>query len=187
LEDSFFASFDNVTPAGTNHLLALDVSGSMGWSKLNNTNISARDAAACMAMVTHRTEPNTEIVAFCDKMVPFSISKRDGLAHVSSDMSNLSFGRTDCAQPMIYAMEHKLNVDTFVIYTDNETWYGAIHPSQALHHYRQRTGNNAKLIVVGMTATQFSIADPNDQGMLDVVGFDASCPAVMADFSRGQI
>ena len=33
-----------------------------------------------------------------------------------------------------------------------------------------------------MTATEFSIADPKDAGMLDVVGFDASVPQVIADF-----
>ena len=53
-----------------------------------------------------------------------------------------------------------------------------------LVQYRQAMGIDAKLIVVGMTATQFTIADPSDPGMLDVVGFDASCPAVMADFVR---
>jgi 60 kDa SS-A/Ro ribonucleoprotein len=36
-----------------------------------------------------------------------------------------------------------------------------------------------------MTATGFSIADPSDPGMLDVVGFDAAAPQVMADFARG--
>jgi 60 kDa SS-A/Ro ribonucleoprotein len=46
---------------------------------------------------------------------------------------------------------------------------------------------NAKLIVVGMVSNGFSIADPNDAGMLDVVGFDTSAPAVMADFSAGRI
>ena len=30
----------------------------------------------------------------------------------------------------------------------------------------------------------FTIADPQDPGMLDVVGFDAAAPQVMADFSR---
>jgi 60 kDa SS-A/Ro ribonucleoprotein len=40
------------------------------------------------------------------------------------------------------------------------------------------------LVVVGLTATNFSIADPNDSGMLDVVGFDASAPNVIADFAR---
>jgi 60 kDa SS-A/Ro ribonucleoprotein len=36
-----------------------------------------------------------------------------------------------------------------------------------------------------MTATQFSIADPNDNGMLDVVGFDTATPQIIADFIRG--
>jgi 60 kDa SS-A/Ro ribonucleoprotein len=39
--------------------------------------------------------------------------------------------------------------------------------------------------VVGMVSNGFSIADPSDGGMLDVVGFDAAAPAVIADFIRG--
>jgi 60 kDa SS-A/Ro ribonucleoprotein len=35
-----------------------------------------------------------------------------------------------------------------------------------------------------MTGTPFTIADPNDAGMLDVVGFDSSAPAIMSDFIR---
>ena len=42
----------------------------------------------------------------------------------------------------------------------------------------------AKLIVVGMTSNGFSIADPEDAGALDVVGFDSAVPVVMADFVR---
>jgi len=30
----------------------------------------------------------------------------------------------------------------------------------------------------------FTLADPNDRGMLDVVGFDTSVPAVISDFVR---
>ncbi len=41
----------------------------------------------------------------------------------------------------------------------------------------------AKLVVVGMTATNFSIADPADAGMLDVAGFDAAVPSLLADFA----
>ena len=35
-----------------------------------------------------------------------------------------------------------------------------------------------------MTSNGFTIADPDDAGMLDVVGFDASAPPVIADFAR---
>ena len=59
---------------------------------------------------------------------------------------------------------------------------GQIHPAQALNEYRRQMGIAAKLVVVGMTSNGFSIADPNDAGMLDVVGFDTATPNLMAGF-----
>ena len=101
-------------------------------------------------------------------------------------MSDLPFGGTDCALPMLYAIEREREVDTFVIYTDSETWAGEVHPAQALRSYRERSGINARLVVVGMVSNGFSIADPDDPGMLDVVGFDTGTPAVIAGFATGS-
>ena len=42
----------------------------------------------------------------------------------------------------------------------------------------------AKLVACGMTATNYSVDDPDDPGMLDVVGFDGSCPAIISKFAR---
>jgi 60 kDa SS-A/Ro ribonucleoprotein len=36
-----------------------------------------------------------------------------------------------------------------------------------------------------MTSNGFTLADPNDRGMLDVAGFDTTVPSVIADFVRG--
>lgn len=36
-------------------------------------------------------------------------------------------------------------------------------------------------------AVEFTIADPNDGGMLDVVGFDASAPQLIGEFAAGKI
>ena len=63
--------------------------------------------------------------------------------------------------------------------TDNETYAGQVHACEALKQYRRKTGNHAKLIVVGMTSTGFTIADPTDPDMYDVVGFDASLPKLI--------
>ena len=70
----------------------------------------------------------------------------------------------------------------FVILTDSETWYGSIHPSQALQKYRQKTSIPAKLAVVGMVSNGFSIADPNDAGMLDIVGMSTDTPNLISSF-----
>jgi len=86
--------------------------------------------------------------------------------------------------PMIDALKNNIYVDAFVILTDSETWYGSIHPVQALKQYQNAINKDAKLIVVAMTATGFSIAEPNNPNMLDVVGFDTSTPAVISEFIR---
>jgi 60 kDa SS-A/Ro ribonucleoprotein len=76
-------------------------------------------------------------------------------------------------------------VDCFVVITDGETWAGNQHSAQALEAYRQKSGLLAKLVVINMVANRTSIADPTDLGSLDVVGFDASVPALISDFVTG--
>jgi 60 kDa SS-A/Ro ribonucleoprotein len=55
---------------------------------------------------------------------------------------------------------------------------------QALRQYREQMGIPAKLIVVGMVSNGFTLADPSDGGMLDVVGFDTATPQLMSDFVK---
>jgi 60 kDa SS-A/Ro ribonucleoprotein len=106
---------------------------------------------------------------------------------VIAKVSNLPFGRTDCALPMVWALRKGMEIDHFCVYTDNETWAGTIHPHQALAKYRRKTGIPARLSVVGMTATDFTIADPEDPGSLDVAGFDSAVPSLLGGFARGDI
>lgn len=196
LDEAFRLTFQNVTPTGKRRLIALDVSGSMGYGFIAGTNISAREASAAMALITLATEQNVDVVAFTSRgdnwrhgpnLVPLTISARQRLDDVIRSVSDLPFGDTDCAAPMLWALGHGKQYDSFEVYTDNETWAGSIHPHQALVQYRQKTGIDAKLIVVGMTATDFTIADPTDPGMLDVVGFDTAAPALMSEFIAGTL
>lgn len=201
LNDAFYLAFKGVEPTGKNHLLALDVSGSMASGAIAGIpGLTPRVASAAMAMATARIEPQFSVVGFTAAasgyggqwgggdvgLMPLPISPKQRLDDVLKLLNGLPFGGTDCSMPMIWAAKNKVEVDTFVIYTDNETWAGKVHPFQALRDYRQKMGRPARLVVVGMTATGFSIADPKDPGMLDVVGFDAAAPQVMADFTRGK-
>jgi 60 kDa SS-A/Ro ribonucleoprotein len=38
-----------------------------------------------------------------------------------------------------------------------------------------------------MVANRFTIADPTDAGMLDIVGFDTSTPEVISGFARSDL
>ncbi|MBI5929805.1 MAG: TROVE domain-containing protein [Chloroflexi bacterium] len=189
LDKAFELAFKNVEPTNKRIMLALDVSGSMSSGMVAGVpGLTPREGSAAMAMVTARSEPNYTVISFQDKIVPLNISARMRLTDVVNMTNGLPFGRTDCAQPMLYAMEKKIAVDTFVVYTDNETWANPqLHPVQALNQYREKMAIPAKLVVVGMVSNGFTIADPNDAGMLDMVGFDASAPALIADFARGGV
>lgn len=188
LDAAFYEAFGNVEPSNKRTMLALDVSGSMSGGEVAGIpGISPRVGSAAMALITAATEPAHMFAAFSTQFVQLSISPRQRLDDVVRTVSGLPFAGTDCALPMLAARESGLEIDTFVVYTDSETWHGRIHPSQALTAYREATGIPARLVVVGMVGNQFTIADPNDPGMLDVVGFDTAAPEVMAAFARGEL
>ena len=198
LDGAFYRAFQAVTPTNARTLLALDVSGSMAGGLIAGLpGITPRVGSAAMALVTAAVERHHEFVAFTNGpyrsahrgfgsgISPLAISARSRLDDVVKAVSELPFGGTDCALPMLWAAENKVPVDIFCVYTDSETWAGDIHPVQALRQYRAKMGLGAKLVVIGMVSNGFSIADPQDGGMLDVVGFDTSTPSIIADFAAG--
>jgi len=202
LDKAFYLSFGNVESTGKRWLMALDVSGSMSSGTIAGVpGLTPRVASAAMAMVTAAVEPQHAFVAFTNGgysdrpsqwtgyqsgITPLAISPRQRLDDVCAAMSALPMGGTDCALPMIYATDHKIPVDMFVVLTDSETWAGDIHPTQALASYRERMGIAAKMAVIGMVSNGFSIADSNDAGQMDVVGFDTATPQLLSDFARSS-
>jgi 60 kDa SS-A/Ro ribonucleoprotein len=196
LDRAFYLAFENAPPTGKRVMLALDVSGSMSGRVLGMEYLDCREASAAMALVTAATEPNHMFAAFTAGNHPsrwsprlgsgltrLDISPRQRLDDVVKRIAGLPFGGTDCGLPMLEAKKHRWPVDLFVIYTDSETWAGQVHPAQALRQYRERMGIAAKLVVVAMASNGFTIADPEDGGMLDVVGFDAAVPGLIAGFA----
>jgi 60 kDa SS-A/Ro ribonucleoprotein len=207
LDGAFYTAFQNVEPSGARTLLALDVSGSMECGEVAGVpGLTPRVASAAMALVTAATEKEHAFVAFSDSagagsgllarlrkqpavmagISMLDISPKWRLDRVMQAVGGLPFAGTDCSLPMRWALNAGVEVDVFCVYTDSETWAGPVHPAQALREYREKTGIPAKLVVVGMVSNRFSIADPDDAGMLDVVGFDTGSPAVIADFARAR-
>lgn len=196
LDAAFYAAYGAVEPSGKRTMLALDVSGSMDYS-VSGMPLTCREASAALALVTAATEPQAVITGFTSEsrgrlygqsgISELNISPRQRLDDAIRTISNLPFGGTDCALPMLYATARNLDIDHFSVYTDNETWAGRVHPHQALREYREKSGIGARMSVVGMTATDFTIADPDDPGTLDVAGFDSAVPQLLADFARGDV
>lgn len=205
LDQAFYLGFHATEATGKNWLVGVDVSGSMSgqltrtkmkrvrtgnrWIRKPEREIlplTVAEAAAAMSMLIARKEPDYYIHGFANTFRDLGITANQSLNDVLRRTTSMNFGRTDCALPMYHALDHRIPVDVFLVITDNETWAGLRgHPCQALQEYREKMQRDAKLIVMGMTATDISIADPSDGGMMDVVGFDTAAPNVMADFARG--
>lgn len=188
LDKAFYTSFENVETTGKRILYAVDVSGSMGSGELCGVpGLTPRVAATAMALVLAAREPAHHIMGFSSRFMPLNITPRMRLDQAIRNVSNLPFEGTDCALPMLWAMQNRVEADAFVVLTDNETWAGGVQPSQALKEYRKRFSIPARLAVIGMTATGFTIADPRDPGMMDFVGFSTDVPSVLGDFIQGLI
>lgn len=185
LDSAFYLAFQNVEPTGKRIMLALDVSGSM-LSGFGGTNVSCCEGASAMALATAKSESNYMITRFNEGVENIPMSPRQRLDDVLKYTRNINGGGTDCALPMIYALDKRIEIDAFCVYTDCETWAGNIHPFQALQKYRQKMGINAKLVVIGMTSSGFTIANPKDAGMMDIVGFDSATPQIISDFIKQE-
>lgn len=181
LDRAFHLTVGSLPPTRGRTLHAVDVSEAM--SSPTAGGLTCSEAAAALVKVSLAAHPSSLVTVFSRTLVPVTgITPQQSLRDMLQTF-DLPAGPIDCARPMLFALENRIPVDTFVVYTGNEPRFGDIHPWQALAEYREASGIPAKLIVVALAATEFSIADPTDCGMLDIVGFDASLPKVIEDFS----
>jgi hypothetical protein len=211
LTTTFMRSFKNVAPTGKRYMAALDVSGSMDVACMGCPAISCRQASAALAHMLYETEHTGKGHVYVRGFTAVASSGYGyGLGSVSPAdngfrnfdpyvrrgmtldqfiaATNAPFGATDCSLPMLRATEEGLDVDVFIVMTDSETFAGRVHPQVALEEYRKKANKpDAKLIVVGMTANNLTIADPNDRNTLNLAGFDASMPEIIAMFVRGEL
>jgi 60 kDa SS-A/Ro ribonucleoprotein len=195
LNSMFYLAFGSVRPSGKRTIVAIDVSGSMAERNFSNghmslyesTGCTPREIAAAMAMIVARTEPQWFMGGFSSQFVPLDISATQRLDDVVRSMSRVRASYTDMSLPMRWAAANSVQADTFQIWTDNEVNQSTMHPFEALKEYRRWSGLPSRMQVAAVTPTEFSIADPTDPGMLDVSGFDAAVPNLLADHARGDL
>ena len=187
LEGAFYTAFQFLPPTGKRYLLAVDVSGSMHRPVFGSSGITAFEASFAMVLLTAKTEANFEVIPFSREYTKLDIKKDDTLDSVLKKCDGLQSSVTDCAMPMQYAMRLKREFDVFIVYTDSEIGCRTMHTAEALRQYREYSKiNDARLIVVGMVSNGFTVADPNDPLMMDIVGFDTDALKAMMNFVSGK-
>ncbi len=189
MEEAFYEAFDYVEPSGKRILIGLDVSSSMfGWGDegIGDTGLNAAEAASAMVMSVMRVERDYQIMAFSHQFREVTWGRTATLGQVLEATRKMGFGMTDCGLPIQWATNQGLEFDVIMILTDNETNRGHAIPD-LLRNYRQKVGIETRFITAAMVANNYSVADPTDPGMLDIVGFDAALPRLVSQFAKGEI
>lgn len=191
LEDVIDLSFDNAEPTGKSFFHALDVSGSMSSWRWGGGNMERSiwlepyQIEGVMALATVRAEKNYFIGGFDTNFTPMNITKKTSYQQVVGRQGNGiwpgSFGGTDASAAYDYAIKNNIKADVFVFWTDNESWAGYKHPSQALAEYRNRINPNAKAIYVTIVAygDRITLVDPKDSRSYDIAGFSSETPKLI--------
>lgn len=186
LEETYELAFGHITPSGRRLLIAVDSSGSMSWGSMQagGSLIGNEYEVGCaMATMLARIERGNVHVIEVDTGVHASkVTPRTNLREIASWRP--SGGGTDLSLPFSHAEQERLEVDGFIVFTDNETWAGRRHASQALDSYRRAVNPQARVVVASLTATGHTIGDPQDEGVLNIAGLDASLPMVVNGFIR---
>lgn len=186
LDDAFYKSFNYVEPSGKRIMMAIDISGSMhGTQVLDMSYMSCHQGAACLAMAAAKSEKNFVSTWFNTSAGLVDISPRRRLDDNVRAIEKCGSGGTDCAAPMRFALQNRISIDTFVCFTDSETWAGHTHPQHALEEYRKSMGIQSRAINVCMAANPYTTFNSEDPLVLEVVGFDASLPALISLFAKG--
>lgn len=184
LEEAFELSFQTQEATGKNILLAVDVSGSMHGTNINNMALNAKQIAAALSLTFVKSEPNVDLIWFDTNAYKPSTGKRSSYEEVLNNTPN--GGGTDCSQVYKVAIASKQKYDAIITLTDSETWAGDTHAVQLMERYQKGVNPNCKHIVVGMVANNYSVLTDKDPNVLHVAGFDSAIPQLITNFISGR-
>ena len=187
LGEAFHLSFGHTQPSGRRLIIAVDSSGSMsgGQPSFNGARLgTSYEVANSIALVMKRIEgENAHVIDVDTRIHASKVSARSRLQDVMSYPP--SGGGTNLALPFDYAAREALEVDGFLVLTDNETWKGGGHPFQCLSGYRHAFNPAARVVVAAMVPNQWTIMEQGDPGAMNMAGLDASLPQAVTGFIRG--
>jgi len=183
LNEAYALSFAVAARLPGKLLLGVDKSGSMHSQVVSGGSMlgSAYHVGSAVAQILMRTHGPSQVwpVEFDTEVLPSKLRADMSL----SEVFNLPHtgGGTDIGSPIAWALQNRLHVDGFVLITDNVTWAGA-HPSAVLRDYRRVVNPAARVVVAATTANGYQVGDPQDEGVLNIGGFDSHLATLVTSF-----
>jgi 60 kDa SS-A/Ro ribonucleoprotein len=202
LDAAFVNSLAMRNPMPGKTLIAIDCSGSMTSVCPDGLEVT-QHAAAFGACLAHGGD--ADFVQFHNWAFPMNVPKNPSVRKVMDAITES--GGTDCASPILYASGYRaaregsyyygrynkpqksaeaVRYDQIVILTDGETWAGDTHVTEAQRTYINEVNRDCRFVFVAFTPSGTTLADRDDPGTMEVVGFDATAPRLIEDFVKRE-
>ncbi|CAN7993200.1 unnamed protein product [Ixodes hexagonus] len=182
------SSFKTVVSTGKRYLVAVDVRSPMAHGRTVGLGaLTPAEASGLLLQALARAETNVTALAFSARgLVDMEINNKMTLADISRRMRETPMGPVNVSLPLRWAREQKRLFDVFLVCTDNQTQTWDVHPAEALKEYREALNlPQAQLVTCAMCSHGFSLAPPDEFGMLDIAGFDVNVLRIIQDFALG--
>ncbi len=199
LQDAMEIALNNVPAVNGKVWVFPDVSGSMqspvtGHRDGASSNIRCIDVAALVAAAIVRRNPRAGVLPFSDSVVDVipPLNPRDSVTTNAQRLASLPSGGTNCAAPLEFLNQRKLNGDLLIFVSDNESWMNSLGThgrSTAMFAQWQlfKSRNpRAKLVCLDVQPNLTTQA-PERQDVLNVGGFADSVFNVIAEFNDGTL
>lgn len=200
LQDAMEIAIRNIPQIQGQVYVFPDISGSMhspvtGLRQGATSAARCIDVAALVAAAVMRSNPDTVVVPFSDRLTPCELNPRDSVMTNAEKLMRLPSGGTNCSLPLKHLNDSKSKGDLIIYVSDNESWMdspfhgrwgggGATETMKQWMAFKYRNPN-AKMICIDIQP--YGTTQAKEQtDIINVGGFSDYVFQLIADVSGGR-
>ncbi|MDB6153141.1 MAG: hypothetical protein JWL90_1594 [Chthoniobacteraceae bacterium] len=196
LQDAMEVAIENVPAIQGRVIVCPDVSGSMqspvtGYRPGATTVTRCIDVAALVAAAVLRKNPDAEVIAFSDNVVPCRLNPRDSVMTNAQKLASLPSGGTDCSAPLRHLNQQRAKGDLVIFVSDNMSWadsqYGGRSTATMSEWAKFQARNRSARLVCLDVQPSGSTQAVEREDILNIGGFSDAVFEIVAAFSNGEL
>lgn len=196
LQDAMEVATENVPEINGQVVVCPDVSGSMhspvtGVRVGSTTATRCIDVAALVAAALMRKNPNSDVIAFSDRIVPCQLNPRDSVMTNAQKLASLPSGGTDCSAPLRELNKRRASVDLVVLVSDNMSWlnnHGGGRSTATMKEWSEIRSRNPQSRLVCIDIQPYASTQAEERAdILNIGGFSDAVFQIMATFAAGEL
>ncbi|MEI9894005.1 MAG: TROVE domain-containing protein [Chthoniobacter sp.] len=196
LQDAMEVAIENVPSIAGRALVCPDVSGSMrspvtGQRTGATTATRCIDVAALVAAAVLRKNPDADVLAFSDHVVPCDLNARDSVMTNAQKLASLPSGGTNCSAPLHHLNSKRVTGDLVIFVSDNMSWVdsqGGGHSTATMQEWEKFRARNPRARLVCLDVQPYGSTQAVErEDILNIGGFSDGVFEIIAAFAAGEL